>query len=537
MDSEGDPYPPFIQKLVRGRENVTELVPIGPEPSFQAPHQHMEVEEPEEEEPAEPANQNPEQRLEQFRNEMLRNLPNNQAQNERGQDNQENNDAEQEDNNETHAARTTKLVILKEKSCQAEIHEKVQKVETASALEANLYVTETNKDGLFEHDYARPSANKAKQKSRKDPRSRSRQVEVEQQDDDDEEETEEQNENEQNANENENSDSSALDESDFSSADSTTDVSSEHSDWGSDHSNQKEENPARVSSRTKSSPNKAAKAKKRHAAQKCREKMSLPNGDLSAFMPSPWLSETIPRKTPYFPQIGDVLMYFKSGHERYIELVEIRKAYKLNMREQQWKRKRNVEESTMVKVLDIKFEIRPPRLCVLRLSILNQGTSKPTGETFTIKYHDMNDVVDFLVLYQAFNSHKGKHWKKGDRIRCQIDDCWWKGTVQKVENKESPFLSIFVHWDNGDKEYLSPWDLEFLDNDTDDIKDGAAVPEDQLKKSLYIPNSEEWNNIGRESESTRISEAMASIMELAIAEPFNYPVDLTVYPEYMVDVE
>ena len=74
------------------RENVTELVPIGPEPSFQAPHQHMEVEEPEEE-PAEPANQNPEQRLEQFRNEMLRNLPNNQVQNE-GQDNQENNEEE-----------------------------------------------------------------------------------------------------------------------------------------------------------------------------------------------------------------------------------------------------------------------------------------------------------------------------------------------------------------------------------------------------------------------------------------------------------
>ena len=38
------------------------------------------------------------------------------------------------------------------------------------------------------------------------------------------------------------------------------------------------------------------------------------------------------------------------------------------------------------------------------------------------------------------------------------------------------------------------------------------------------------NNIGRESESTRISEALASIMELAIAEPFNYPVDLTSYP-------
>ena len=43
--------------------------------------------------------------------------------------------------------------------------------------------------------------------------------------------------------------------------------------------------------------------------------------------------------------------------------------------------------------------------------------------------------------------------------------------------------------------------------------------------------------MGRESESTRISEALESIMGLAIAEPFNFPVDLTAYPEYMMDVE
>ena len=43
--------------------------------------------------------------------------------------------------------------------------------------------------------------------------------------------------------------------------------------------------------------------------------------------------------------------------------------------------------------------------------------------------------------------------------------------------------------------------------------------------------------MGRESECTRISEALESIMSLAIAEPFNYPVDLTNYPEYMLDVE
>lgn len=54
---------------------------------------------------------------------------------------------------------------------------------------------------------------------------------------------------------------------------------------------------------------------------------------------------------------------------------------------------------------------------------------------------------------------------------------------------------------------------------------------------LYVPTAEEWNGIGRDSECERISEALQAIMELAIAEPFNYPVDLTVYPEYVVEVE
>ena len=79
-----------------------------------------------------------------------------------------------------------------------------------------------------------------------------------------------------------------------------------------------------------------------------------------------------------------------------------------------------------------------------------------------------------------FISYKGKHWKKGDRIRSQIDNCWWKGTVQKVENKEYPFLNTFVHWDNGDKEHLSPWDLEALDHDTMEIADGEAVSDEQV---------------------------------------------------------
>ena len=65
VDSEGDPYPTHIQRFVRGREKLSErdgLVPIGPEPSFQAPHQHQPIEQPLQEDEGEPPNENPEER-------------------------------------------------------------------------------------------------------------------------------------------------------------------------------------------------------------------------------------------------------------------------------------------------------------------------------------------------------------------------------------------------------------------------------------------------------------------------------------------
>ena len=124
----------------------------------------------------------------------------------------------------------------------------------------------------------------------------------------------------------------------------------------------------------------------------------------------------------------------------------------------------------------------------------------------------------------------------------QIDDGWWKGTVHHVKHyegskKTTPFLSIKVHWANKEEESLSPWDLETLDSDTAELDDGSAVTMEQIQSTLYVPSSEEWNSIGRDSECQRIAEALESIMSLAIAEPFNYPVDTTIYPEYIFDVE
>lgn len=48
---------------------------------------------------------------------------------------------------------------------------------------------------------------------------------------------------------------------------------------------------------------------------------------LVRFRPSDWLTDVIPRKSPYFPQMGDEVMYFRQGHELYVKAVESRKIY------------------------------------------------------------------------------------------------------------------------------------------------------------------------------------------------------------------
>jgi hypothetical protein len=79
------------------------------------------------------------------------------------------------------------------------------------------------------------------------------------------------------------------------------------------------------------------------------------------------------------------MCFFAQGHQKYVELVQTRKVYQLNMKEQAWMRMKGLGDFCTVKVSNIRFEIRPPRLCVLKLAILNQHTLRATGESFTIK--------------------------------------------------------------------------------------------------------------------------------------------------------
>ena len=54
---------------------------------------------------------------------------------------------------------------------------------------------------------------------------------------------------------------------------------------------------------------------------------------------------------------------------------------------------------------------------LIKAHALFQETNQLTGQKFTIKYHDMEDVVDFLVLRHIYESSMAVTWSPGDRYR------------------------------------------------------------------------------------------------------------------------
>jgi len=55
------------------------------------------------------------------------------------------------------------------------------------------------------------------------------------------------------------------------------------------------------------------------------------------FRPPEWLTDVVARTTPYFPQIGDEVLYFVQGHEQYVEAVKSSGVYHIDVdRNQPW---------------------------------------------------------------------------------------------------------------------------------------------------------------------------------------------------------
>uniref|UniRef100_A0A8C3EF77 Bromodomain and WD repeat-containing protein 1 n=1 Tax=Corvus moneduloides TaxID=1196302 RepID=A0A8C3EF77_CORMO len=345
-----------------------------------------------------------------------------------------------------------------------------------------------------------------------------------------------------------------------SNSNSSSDSSSRYSDWIADAGINLQP-PVRTSRRKavrycstsedevsaeKSSPPKRRRRKRRKKPKPKKQEeldkfLTQPlNLELSYdWHPPVWITDTALRRSPFVPQMGDEVIYFRQGHEAYIEAVRRNNIYELNPHKEPW-RKVVLRDQELVKIVGIRYEVGPPTLCCLKLAFIDHATGKHTDKSFSIRYHDMPDVIDFLILRQFYDEARQRNWQASDRFRSIIDDAWWFGTVlgqepYQPQYPDSHFQCYSVKWDNGEIEKLSPWDMEPVPDNVDQPEElGASVSVtlEEVEKLLYKPQEGEWGMKSRDEACERIIRGIDQLMTLDMSAAFAGPVDLCTYPKY-----
>ncbi|XP_034779487.2 bromodomain and WD repeat-containing protein 3-like [Acipenser ruthenus] len=341
-----------------------------------------------------------------------------------------------------------------------------------------------------------------------------------------------------------------------SESNSSSNSSSEYSDWTADAGINLQP-PTRTSSRRRARRKLSSSEEEESAEEHCAEapkpkkpKERTPKGPSqrpalnreisNEFRPSAWITDVIPRKSPFVPQMGDEVIYFRQGHESYVEAVRRNNLYDINLDKQPWK-KLELRDQEFVKITGIKYEVCPPTLCCLKLSLIDHGTGKLTDKSFSVKYHDMPDVIDFLVLRQCYEEARQRDWQPNDRFRSVIDDAWWFGTIlcqepYQPEYPDSHFQCFKVQWDNNEIEKVSPWDVEPIPENAqqpDQIGGGVPVTPEELSRLMYQPQKGEWGLVrSMDEECERIISGIDQLMVLDFVTPFAAPVDILTYPAY-----
>lgn len=141
------------------------------------------------------------------------------------------------------------------------------------------------------------------------------------------------------------------------------------------------------------------------------------------------------------------------------------------------------------------------------------------------RFHDMDNILDFIILEQHFKASLKHKWADGDRFRSMIDNQYWYGTILKrrplsEDYPNSSWQCYHVKWDDGATDQLSPWDMQPVE--TDSNGDSSPPP--------LVAEDTAWGGPG---EKERIQSGLLLVMEeMEEAEMFIEPVDLEEEPTY-----
>lgn len=177
------------------------------------------------------------------------------------------------------------------------------------------------------------------------------------------------------------------------------------------------------------------------------------------YLPTDWLFMTHQPPTPYHPQVGDNIVYFRQGHEEFLKNLED-DSFEQDL---PWVRIPNLEATVFGTVTNLDFRPGRPPYCVV--SII-----KEDDHEFRVSYFDRIGVSDFMVLRSRYEQGARRRWKTGMSCKAFFDDRLYSGIISgKSPLDENRFPDSFwgcllVFWEGDDPkrksaDRLSPWEL------------------------------------------------------------------------------
>uniref|UniRef100_A0AC35TW21 WD_REPEATS_REGION domain-containing protein n=1 Tax=Rhabditophanes sp. KR3021 TaxID=114890 RepID=A0AC35TW21_9BILA len=246
------------------------------------------------------------------------------------------------------------------------------------------------------------------------------------------------------------------------------------------------------------------------------------------------------RRFPYYPQIGDHIVYFKQGYEAYQAEVKKQKLYTISK-----SKKRNMlidqklNAETFCVVTKIEYLSNPKALIHVTVTVTDE-VKFCNGESFEIYYNDCNDVADFLILREYYDIALRQKFKPSNKVETiMLDESkFYTGTVESIRVfdeawPKSLWNRVIVRWnyDPATTYAASAWEI-------DGVKEGRvdgelATDEEYARLARIATNSQDWGEKDMDVVLDRVKAAIMLMMRSEEIEIFNDPVDFNLYPDYL----
>ncbi|KAJ2736783.1 hypothetical protein IW152_000537 [Coemansia sp. BCRC 34962] len=216
------------------------------------------------------------------------------------------------------------------------------------------------------------------------------------------------------------------------------------------------------------------------------------------YRPTDWVLSNALSTVPYRPQVGDIVAYFREGHEDFWNSPV--RCQKLDKRLLPSVTMPSLAVTAFGKVVGLQYSVGPPTYCTVRIQLLKNQTIEEHDEEgadgfelarqlIQVQYHDCDGVPDFLILYSRYRASLRRPLKVGDWVSVLFDEDQTHNAVitgfrdirptvrQSSVTRmiaRNPWKSIEVEWCSGGEvgsDQVSPWELVH-----DEDVDTATIP-------------------------------------------------------------